>query len=964
MLDLSFLTEEEYEKLMKVLQRDAELKKKDGDRIRRIQGSITDEKKKKFVTGEWFSEVKAKRFQEDLAGPDLLRASIRRKKGKLENEDNKHVQTSLESKAAPSPACPEDIADAGEGRSSTPTLETTEQKILPKLKPRLPVQLSASYKRSSIHDVSSSESDTGTSPFVTATNSFHLSKKGHGVSPLPTKLSEDAVPQPSTAAGGEAADGAAGTREGPKPPPEETYAPSKIPVKKKPSRTFPRSEQVVNHAGPSENSLAKKEPLASPRPLPAAGESSWAGKQGVNYTISSMGSKEEDIGLDREHFRSLKDFWEKGADAAAEPGRAEADARQSGPCRSLSLQSGPGQDAAEKPGAFTKTRAPSKRTITLSSSEEEPSCGTPARKGSVSVAPRSTCAKSKGGLATRNDLLSESNGKLLVPEEEKVVQHCSKKSRLPVRAPSIQLESPTKDVTGSSLGPGTPVGELGVAEEHKPTGRSLASRVQILIEPVPTDGESDDEKEERCGLGTQDNMEINGELPEEKMCKSSDQPTPGEPSGEREAVQGTDSAVYSEEDGDHSPAAQALARANSINLAKSMVNIYTTTETYNKPHLITHQFLEPERVKELSRSSPLLLSETESDTASEVSFQLNRHKKTPSTGSHSSDMASVSSVSGSVLSVYSGDFGSVDAQGTVEFALDYDEKNREFQVHVAQCKDLAVVDEKKGRSDPYVKTYLLPDKARMGKRKTSVKKRTVNPIYNEVLRYKIEKMVLLIQKLNLSVWHNDPLGRNSFLGEIEIDLASWDWSNRKLNWYPLKPRSLSAVNGVDHRGVMSLSIKYVPPGSLGPKNPPSGEVHIWVKDVKDLLQLRPSGVDSFVKCYVLPDTSKKSYQKTRVIKRDTNPVFNHTIVYDGFHTEDLKDACVELTVWDHEKLTNHFLGGIRLGLGTGLSYGICVDWMDSTQEEVAFWQEMMLAANEWIEGLLPLRSLAGRRKLK
>lgn len=54
--------------------------------FRRIQGSITDEKKKKFVTGEWFSEVKAKRFQEDLAGPDLLRASIRRKKGKPESE--------------------------------------------------------------------------------------------------------------------------------------------------------------------------------------------------------------------------------------------------------------------------------------------------------------------------------------------------------------------------------------------------------------------------------------------------------------------------------------------------------------------------------------------------------------------------------------------------------------------------------------------------------------------------------------------------------------------------------------------------------------------------------------------------------------------------------------------------------------------------------------------------------------
>ncbi|XP_009977168.1 PREDICTED: synaptotagmin-like protein 2 [Tauraco erythrolophus] len=967
MLDLSFLTEEEYEKLMKVLQRDAELKKKDGDRIRRIQGSIKDEKKKKFVTGEWFSEVKAKRFQEDLEGPDLLRASIRRKKGKLENEADEHIHTGLESRAAPSPAFPEHAAGAGEERSIAPALDTAEEhKILPKPKPRFPVPLSASHKRSSIHDVSSSESDTGASPFVAA--SLRLSRKGQGVPPLPTRLSEDAVPQPSSVTGGEAVDGATGTAAGAKTPPEETYAPSKIPVKRKPSRTFPRSEQFVSHVGPAENSLAKRELLASPKPPTAEGESSQAVKQGVNYTISSMSSKEEDIGLDREHFKNLKNFWEKGADSVTavnvpeDRSWVEADGRQFKLCRSLSVQSGQGQNSEEKPGVFTKTRTPYKRTITLSSSEEEPSCVAPARKGSVPVVPRSTYAKSKGGPITRNNSLSESNGKLPEPEGEKAAQRCSKKSRLPVRAPSIKIESPTKEASGSTFEPETPPAESVVAEEREHAASSLASRVQILIEPVLTDGENDEEKEERSDLGAHDNMEINGE--EEKTYESSDKPRAGEPAREREAVQGMDSAVCSEEDGDHSPAAQALTRANSINLAKSMVNIYTTTETYNKPHLIPHQFLEPERVKELSRSSPLLLSETESDTASEISFQFNKHKKTPSIGSHSSDMASVSSVSGSVLSVYSGDFGSVDAQGTVEFALDYDEKNREFQVHVSQCKDLAVVDEKKSRSDPYVKTYLLPDKARMGKRKTSVKKRTVNPIYNEVLRYKIEKMVLLIQKLNLSVWHNDPLGRNSFLGEIEVDLASWDWSNRKLNWYPLKPRSLSAVNGVDHRGVMNLSIKYVPPGSLGPKNPPSGEVHIWVKDVKDLLQLRPSGVDAFVKCYVLPDTSKKSYQKTRVIKRDTNPVFNHTIVYDGFHTEDLKDACVELTVWDHEKLTNHFLGGIRLGLGTGLSYGISVDWMDSTQEEVAFWQEMMLAANEWIEGLLPLRSLAGRKKLK
>ncbi|GCC29517.1 uncharacterized protein [Chiloscyllium punctatum] len=428
-----------------------------------------------------------------------------------------------------------------------------------------------------------------------------------------------------------------------------------------------------------------------------------------------------------------------------------------------------------------------------------------------------------------------------------------------------------------------------------------------------------------------------------------------------------------------SPVMKALARAKRNN-AKSMDNLNSTVDREtittsvnendvkkdadDKPPAVNIPTLEHSRVKELSKSVPMLMTESESDSASEVSFNIGWHRKTPSDASHSSDMASVSSVSGSIMSVYSGDFGSIDAQGSVQFALDYNEKNKEFQIYVSQCKDLAVVDEKKGRTDAYVKTYLLPDKARMGKRKTSVKRRNINPLYNEVLKYKIEKSVLLIQKLNLSVWHNDTLGRNSFLGEVNVDLASWDWSNRELNWYLLKSRCPAMGVGVDHRGEINLAIKYIPPGTLGAGDPPTGEVHIWMKNAKDLPQLRSSGVDSFVKCYVLPDTSKKSYQKTRIVKKDTNPIYNHTIVYDGFRTEDLKEACVELTVWDHEKLTNHFLGGLRLGFGTGYSYGIPVEWMDSTEEEIALWQDMMSNPNEWIPGSLLLRSQLGGKKLK
>ncbi|XP_078077959.1 synaptotagmin-like protein 2 isoform X12 [Mustelus asterias] len=310
-------------------------------------------------------------------------------------------------------------------------------------------------------------------------------------------------------------------------------------------------------------------------------------------------------------------------------------------------------------------------------------------------------------------------------------------------------------------------------------------------------------------------------------------------------------------------------------------------------------------------------------------------------------------VSGSTMSIYSGDFGNIDVRGKMQFSLDYVDKLKEFHIFVVRCSDLAVAEEKKNRSDPYVKSYLLPDKIKMGKRKTSVKKKSLNPVYNEVLRYKIEKATLMAQTLNLSVWHNDTFGRNSFLGEVEIELNKWDWSNKKMDWHNLKPRTLS-VNRTDDKGSLKVAFRYIPQGHGGKK---TGEVHIWVKEASNLPQIRPNRLDPFVKCYILPDTSRKSRQKTRVVKKNRNPVFNHTMVYDGFRTEDLKDACVELSVWDHDKLLNHFLGGLRIGLGTGKSYGLAVNWMDSTEEEISVWDKMITHPNIWIEDVLPLRML-------
>uniref|UniRef100_A0A2K6FCE2 Synaptotagmin like 1 n=1 Tax=Propithecus coquereli TaxID=379532 RepID=A0A2K6FCE2_PROCO len=267
--------------------------------------------------------------------------------------------------------------------------------------------------------------------------------------------------------------------------------------------------------------------------------------------------------------------------------------------------------------------------------------------------------------------------------------------------------------------------------------------------------------------------------------------------------------------------------------------------------------------------------------------------------SSSSSVSSLNSstLSGSQMSL-SGEAEAVPVRGSVHFALHYEPGAAELRVHVIQCQGLAAA--RRRRSDPYVKSYLLPDK--QSKRKTAVKKRNLNPVFNETLRV------------------------------------------------PPSPDELPS------RGLLSLSLKYVPAGSEGAGLPPSGELHFWVKEAQDLIPLRSGSLDTFVQCSVLPDDSRASRQRTRVVRRSLSPVFNHTMVYDGFGPADLRQACAELSLWDHGALASRQLGGARLSLGTGSSYGLEVPWMDSTPEEKRLWQTLLEQPCEWVAGLLPLRT--------
>ncbi|XP_056592166.1 synaptotagmin-like protein 2 isoform X6 [Triplophysa dalaica] len=418
-------------------------------------------------------------------------------------------------------------------------------------------------------------------------------------------------------------------------------------------------------------------------------------------------------------------------------------------------------------------------------------------------------------------------------------------------------------------------------------------------------------------------------------------------------------------------AALECAKPRPISISKSLEDLASTPALSAVTTNTKTSFSVPEQMKMLSLSVPAFnhdeMDYRKTDCASVSSFEFDRLKPYNTSSSICSEVASMSSVTGSAMSIYSSEFGNVEVKGTIQFAIHYLQKLGEFHIFVVQCEHLAVADPKRNRSDPYVKCYLLPDKAKYGKKKTCVRKKTLDPTYNEILRFKVPMDTLKTLKLNLSVWHNDTFGHNSFLGETELDLAEWDFNNTQRNEYLLKGRQAQVLPSPIHsacseeiRAEMRVVLRFLSQTSDTHKNKVNGEVQIWVKECKNLPISRGS-IDPFVKCTILPDTTRKSHQKTRVLKKACNPEFNHTMVYEGFKPEDLKEACVELTVWDHDRLHNYFIGGIRLGAGTGKSYGADVDWMDSNGAEAALWERMMQCHNEWVEGVLPLRMLVMAR---
>lgn len=103
--------------------------------------------------------------------------------------------------------------------------------------------------------------------------------------------------------------------------------------------------------------------------------------------------------------------------------------------------------------------------------------------------------------------------------------------------------------------------------------------------------------------------------------------------------------------------------------------------------------------------------------------------------------------------------------GDICFSLRYVPTANKLTVVILEAKNLKPMDPG-GSSDPYVKVQLTLDKKKWKKKKTSVKKNTLNPYFNESFYFDVSFNQIKRVNLVIAVWDYDKMTKNDAIGKI------------------------------------------------------------------------------------------------------------------------------------------------------------------------------------------------------
>ncbi|KAG2460396.1 synaptotagmin-1a isoform X1 [Erpetoichthys calabaricus] len=136
--------------------------------------------------------------------------------------------------------------------------------------------------------------------------------------------------------------------------------------------------------------------------------------------------------------------------------------------------------------------------------------------------------------------------------------------------------------------------------------------------------------------------------------------------------------------------------------------------------------------------------------------------------------------------------------GDICFSLRYVPTAGKLTVVILEAKNLKKMDVG-GLSDPYVKIHLMQNGKRLKKKKTTIKKNTLNPYYNESFSFEVPFEQIQKVQVVVTVLDYDKIGKNDAIGKVFVGYNSTGtelrhWSDMLANprrpiaqWHVLKP---------------------------------------------------------------------------------------------------------------------------------------------------------------------------------
>ncbi|XP_030642425.1 extended synaptotagmin-3 [Chanos chanos] len=132
--------------------------------------------------------------------------------------------------------------------------------------------------------------------------------------------------------------------------------------------------------------------------------------------------------------------------------------------------------------------------------------------------------------------------------------------------------------------------------------------------------------------------------------------------------------------------------------------------------------------------------------------------------------------------------------GEIQLTVRYSTLRSRLMVLVNSCRNLFPCSE--NGSDVYVRMYLLPDQSWRHRMRTGVKRKTVNPVFNEKFEFSVSVEEAKTRKLDVSVKNNKMFHRRERreIGMVQIDLAEVDLLKGSTEWYELTIPGLKKTN--------------------------------------------------------------------------------------------------------------------------------------------------------------------------